>query len=329
MATFVILDKHAVPDADYTVEQKVLEDAGVDVVMGECRTAEEIIELAHDADGIGLIYAKLDADVLAQLPQCKVIVRYGVGYDSIDVDAATRQGIAVCNIPDYCLIDVATHTLAMMLDLNRKVTLFDRQVRAGQWNENDGYEVHRLGTQCIGFVGFGAIAQQAARLAGAWGGRLIASDPYASDDVFAAAGVERVSQDELFAQADVISLHVPLNEGTHHLVDAESIARMKEGVMIVNTSRGAVVALDDLIDALRSGRVRAAALDVVEGEPIRDPHHRMWECDTLVVNPHSAYYSAESGHEQHESVGLSAKAVLVDGVIPDNCVNRAALRPSI
>ncbi len=318
----VIVDSHVVPDADYGVEQKILAKAGMETVVGTCRTHDEIVDLAKDADGVGLIYADFSRELLERLPKCKVLVRYGVGYDSIDVDAASELGIAVCNIPDYCQEDVATHTMAMLLDIARKVTLFDRYLRAGNWNENHGYEIHRLSTMRLGLVGFGSIARLVASYAKAWGMDVVACDPVVADEVFRQSGVVRVTQDDLFATSDVVSLHVPLNEATHHLICAESIATMKDGVMIVNTARGPIVHLDDLIAALRSNKVKAAALDVVEGEPIRDADHPMWECENLVVNPHSAYYSTESGIEQHTKVAEAAIAVLVDGVLPGNCVNR-------
>ncbi len=325
MPKFVVLDSHVVPDADYRVEKKILEDKGIECVVGRCKSEEEILSLAKDADGIGLIYANMNRGLISRLERCQVMVRYGVGYDSIDVQAATDHGICVCNLPDYCQPEVATHAAALLLDLCRKVTVFDRYVRAGNWNENYGYKVHRLSALTLGLVGLGHMSRQFVRYIKPFGMHLLAYDPYAGDETFRENGVEKVTLDQLYARSDVISIHTPLTPETHHLINAESIAKMKDGVMLINTSRGPIVDTDALVDALKRGKVQAAALDVVEGEPIRDPHAKLFECENLIVTPHSAYYSAESGRDQHQKVAYSAIDVLLKKVIPYNCVNRRQL----
>ena len=325
MKKFVILDSHELEGADFNVDKKILEDAGIECVIAKCKNTEEIIEVAGDADGIGLVYSKIDENVLKELPKCKVIVRYGVGYDSVDLAAAGKRNVLVCNIPDYCQPEVATHALAMILDMNRKVTYFDRKCRQGEWNSNLGYEMNRLSNLTIGLVGFGNISRTLAKYLKGFEPRIIAYDPYAQEEKFQEAGVEKVTIDELFKEADVISIHTPLTEDTKHLINSESLAKMKDGVYIVNTSRGPVVNTKDLMEALKSGKVKAAALDVLEEEPIFDKNFELYSFDQVIVNPHSAYNSAEAEYEQHKKVAETAIKVLLHDEVPYNTANKRFL----
>lgn len=326
MYKFVVLDKHIHPNADFTVEQKILEAQGIQCILAECKNAEEVLEVAKDADGIGLIYFDMNKEVIDQLEKCQVIVRYGIGYDSIDVKAATEKGIIVCNLPDYCQIDVATHAMGFILDMCRKITLFDRHCRAGNWDCTFGYPIHRLPLQTLGLVGFGSIARTLVQvLKGFNMENIIAYDPYAPAEAYEALGVRSVSLDELYAQSDIISLHVPLIESTHHMINEESIAKMKDGVMLVNTARGPVIKLDALLAGLESGKIRAAAMDVVETEPINDANHPLYKHPGVIVTPHSAYTSVEAELEQHQKVAYSGVDVLVKKIMPYNAVNKKDL----
>lgn len=323
---YVLLDRHSVPDADYTVEAKVLEDAGIECVIAECKSDDEVVEIAGDADAIGTIYYQLTPELISRLPNCKLMIRYGVGYDHINVDQATKQGIMVCNLPDYCRIDVATHTIALILDVCRKVTLHDRHLRtAGEWNDIYGYPVHRLEVLSLGFIGFGRLAQSTAKLAKAFDLKISAYDPFLPAEVFAENGVKQVELDEIYANSDIISIHVPLTDDTYHMIDEDSIAKMKDGVMIINTSRGGLISTDALCDGLKSGKIKAAGLDVLDEEPVNDTAFKLWEFDNVVVTPHTAYYSIESGFEQHQKVGLTVVDAFIKGVVPYNCVNAKEL----
>lgn len=321
MTKYVLIDRHNVPDADYNVEKKIMENAGIECLICSCRTDDEVIEAAGDADGIGVIYYDMNAELIKRLPGCRLIVRYGVGYDCIDVAQATKQSIMVCNLPDYCRVDVATHTMALILDLARKTTLYDRYVRSGKWNDIYGYPTHRLDSMTLGFLGFGRLAQAAQKYARAFDMKIIAYDPFLPASVFEELGVKQATLDELYAQSDIISIHVPLTADTKHIINKDSIAKMKDGMMIINTSRGPLIDNDALYIGLKSGKIKAAGLDVVEGEPITDAKFPLFACENVVVTQHSAYYSVESGKEQHEKVGNTMVDAFVKKEIPYNCVN--------
>lgn len=326
MAKYVLIDQYSVPDADYTVEKKIMEDNGIECQICNCRTDDEVVAVAGDADGIGVIYYNMHADLIKRLPNCKLMVRYGVGYDCIDVEQATKQGIMVCNLPDYCMVDVATHTMALILDLARKTTMYDRYVRSGKWNDIYGYPTHRLDSMTLGFMGFGRLAQSTAKYAKAFEMKMIAYDPYLPDAVFEEMGVKKVSLDDLYGQADILSIHMPLTAETRHMINDEAVAKMKDGIMIVNTARGPIIDNEALYKGLKSGKIKAAGLDVIDGEPITDPNFPLFEFESVVVTQHSAYYSVESGREQHEKVGYTMVDAFVKKVMPYNCVNKKQLQ---
>lgn len=325
MSKFVVLDSQELAGSDFNIEKDILEAQGVECIIAECKTVEEILEVAKDADGIGLVYVDMNRELISKLENCKVIVRYGIGYDTIDVEAATERGIIVCNLPDYCQPDVATHTMALLLDLCRKVTLLDRSCRKGNWSANDGYVVNRVSELTLGLVGFGSIARLFVKYMSGFNMNVIAYDPYLPDSFFEELNVTRVTLDELYAQADAISIHTPLTPETKHLINKDTITKMKDGVLIVNTARGPIINIYDLMDALKNGKVKAAGLDVVEIEPIFDPKADIYKLDNIVINPHSAYNSAEASTEQHQKVAYSAIDVLVKNIMPYNAVNRKQL----
>lgn len=323
---FVVLDMHEWNGVNFHIEKEILEEEGIQCILAECRTKEEIIEIAKDADGIGLIYSDIDKEVIDALDKCKVIVRYGIGYDSVDVDAATEKGIVVCNIPDYCQQDVATHTMAMLLDLSRKVTLFDRSVRTGMWDSNYGYPINRVDNMTIGLIGFGSIARTFVKYLSGFDSEIISYDPYAQEDLFKELNVEKVALDDLYKRADIITIHTPLTPETRFLINSESISKMKDGVMIVNTARGPLIKLEDLLEGLKSGKVKAAALDVVETEPITDSNAELYNYENLIINPHTAYNSVEASIDLHQKIAYSAIDVLIKGIVPYNAINKKSLQ---
>lgn len=325
MKKFVVLDSQELPGSDFNIECKILEQYGIECTIAKCKSVEEVLVVAKDADGIGLIYFDMNKSVIDQLENCKVLVRYGVGYDNIDVVAATERGIVVCNLPDYCQPDVATHTMALILDLSRKVTLLDRHTRDGYWNSGYGYPIHRIESITLGLIGFGSIARKVVKYMSGFEMNIISYDPYASDVLFDEFKVKRVNLDELYAKADVISVHIPLTPETRNMINKDSIKKMKDGVMIVNTARGPIINIDDLLEALNTKKVKAAGLDVVETEPITNKDSEIFKCENLIVNPHSAYNSEEASIEQHQKVAYSAVNVIVKNEIPYNSVNKNQL----
>lgn len=321
----VVLDAYSAVDGPYAVQQKLFEENGIDFVLGNVRTREEAADLCRDADGILTSYWKVDGDLMDAAPSCRVIVRYGIGYDPIDVKAATQRGIPVCNIPDYCFEEVATHTMAMVLALTRKLPIFHARVRDGIWVSNgEEYPFRRLSTLTMGLVGFGNIARQTAAYAQAFGLKILAYDPFLTEEVFTERGAKKVELPELFAQSDIISLHVPLFDSTYHILNRESFAQMKDNVLIVNTSRGPLIDIEALVEALDSGKVAGAGLDVIEGEPIKEKNHPIFRTGRAIVTSHVAYNSTQATLDLYEKTAMSAIRVLQGERIP-NIVNKKEL----
>lgn len=328
----VLVDNKPVYSMNIELQRKVCQEYGMEYVALNCASEAEVIDNCKDADAILDIYTKMTPQIINALDKCKVMVRFGIGYDVIDVEACTKKGIFVCNVPDYCIEEVATHTVALILDVCRKVTYYNDEVRKGKWVAASGYPMHRLSKQTVGFLGFGNIARQAAHYMSAFGGRLIAYDPFLPDEVFAQNHAEKVTLDQLLTQADIISLHTPLFDSTYHIINKESIAKMKDGVLLVNTSRGPLICEEDLLAAIDSGKVAAAGLDVVESEPLTQPNHPLFRSGRVVVSPHAAFSTVDSNAELLEKVALTACQVLkqdFNDALVRRIVNRKELSSQI
>ena len=219
---------------------------------------------------------------------------------------------------------MATHTVAMLLAIERQLVIYNDEVKAGRWLVNSDFKPHRLSSQTLGFIGFGNIARRAAEFVKPFGFRIIAYDPYLPEQVFKSAGAEEVSLDDLLKQSDVITIHTPLLESTKHLINKDSIAKMKDGVMLVNTSRGPIICEKDLLEAVKNGKIKAAALDVIESEPITEPNHPVFETGKIIVSPHAAYNSVEAEEEMMRVLAQTA-VIILDGRIPANIVNKKEL----
>ncbi len=266
MAKVVITDS-TFPNID--PERRILEAAGCEVVLGKIGPEEELIRLTHDADGIITQFAKLTPAVLDRMKQVKVIVRNGIGYDNIDIQAARERRIPVCNIPDYCIDEVADQTLAFILALTRQVVPNDRYVRDGHWGlavRED--QMKALRDLTVGVVGFGRIGRAVVKRIQAFGSRILVADPFVAGEAIRAAGAEPATLDSLLQTSDLVTLHCFLNSQTRHLINADSLAKMKPGILVVNVGRGGLVDSAALVAALRSGQVAGAALDVFEQEPL-------------------------------------------------------------
>ena len=218
MKKFVMLDAHTLPEADYHQEKEILEGQ-VQCVIANCKSLDDIKREAFDADYIGVVYQKITDEVLDLMPNLKLIVRYGIGYDVVDVDACSKRNILVCNIPTYCIEDVATHAAALMLDVVRKVTMYDREIKDGNWDVSYGYDNHRLSAQTVGLIGFGNIAQKLCTYLKVFGSNIIAYDPFLDDSVFEKYEVKKVSLDEIFSLSDIISLHCACTPQTKHIIN--------------------------------------------------------------------------------------------------------------
>jgi D-3-phosphoglycerate dehydrogenase len=321
MALVAVTD-HVFPDLE--VERKLLAEAGHELRFGgNASGADDLRTALSGADAVLNCYAPIPPDLTRELERCRIIARYGIGLDTIDVEAATGAGIVVTNVPDYCIDEVSDHALALILALARGIVRLDRRVRMGAWSPMDAAPLRRIRGRTLGLVGFGRIARTLATKAAAIGYRVVASDPFLPDDDIAAAGAEPVSFDSLLAGADVVSLHAPLTPETRHLIGAPQLAAMSDDAVLVNTSRGGLVDLDAVRAALAGGTLGGAALDVLETEPPAsdDPLLAM---PGVIVTPHAAFYSEESMTE------LRRKAVqqVIDalaGRVPTYAVNAREL----
>lgn len=288
-----LLTDHDFPDIE--LERAIFAEAGHELVAAQCRTEADVIRAGQGCSGALIQYAPMNATVFEALPQLRIVSRFGAGFDTIDVDDARRHGVWVANSPDYGIGEVATHALGMALALIRHLPWFDRDVKSGTWAYGSAGPIARASDMTLGILGLGRIGKRMSYIARNVFGPVIACDPYLIDGDFPAY-VRRVSKEELFRLADVVSIHVPLNDETRGLVDARLLSLMRPGSYLVNTARGAVVNVPDVLAALDSGKLDGAALDVLPMEPpvADDPVLRNGR---LLLTPHAAFYSVEGERE--------------------------------
>jgi D-3-phosphoglycerate dehydrogenase len=304
-------------------EQRVLAPLGVDLRSAQCKSEEEIITLAKVADAILNCYAKMTTRVIENLSRCKIIARYGIGVDNVDLIAATRAGILVTNVPDYCIDEVSDHALALLLTLARHIVAADRAVKAGAWDVVAHAEIHRLRGQTLGLLGFGKIARALASKVKPLGMKVLAYDPYVEAKLIAREEAEAVSLDRLLVEADVISIHVPLSPETRNLIGESELARMKPTAFVINTSRGGIVDEQALAKALTAKRLGGAALDVLSVEP-PPSDHPLRQAPNVILTPHLGFYSRESVVELQTKAAEEVARAL-KGEPPRSPVNREVL----
>ena len=302
------------------VEKKTL--AGLaDLVALQTKKPEEFLEQAADCDALLNTYAgPITAEVMARMPKCKIIARYGIGVDTIDLDAATAAGIIVTNNPTYCIEEVAEHTMALLLSSARKIAFYDRQVRAGLWAVPPGKPMFRLAGSTLGLVGFGNIARQVALRAAAFGMRVLFSDPFVKEGQFIEPG-KKMELNDMLRESDFVSIHPPLMPQTRKMINDAAFFHMKKTAFLINCSRGPIVDTDALVRALDTGKIGGCALDTTDPEPLPDPHPLRGR-ENVIINPHAAWYSEQA------MVGLQAGAPsevrrVLSGKWPVNVVNRA------
>jgi D-3-phosphoglycerate dehydrogenase / 2-oxoglutarate reductase len=277
--------------------------------MAKSASADDILAVARDADAVLVTYAKLPGDLLRELKRCKVIGRFGLGVDNIDIPAAASLGITVTYVPDYCMQEVSDHAMALLLSLVRKVPLSNKLVQSGRWEVPPVVPIHRLSGRVLGLVGFGNIPRTLAPKAKAFGLRVVTHDPYVAADVLAKAGVEAVGFDELLALSDFVSVHAPLLPATRGLFNAEVFRKMKKGALLINTARGPLVDETALVAALDSGYLGGAALDVVTTEPLAKDSKLIGR-DNVILTPHTAFYSVEALDELQTKCATDVARVL-------------------
>jgi D-3-phosphoglycerate dehydrogenase len=303
--------------------REVLSRVGAELRLAQEPTAEAILRVARDADALLATYAKITADMIPEMKRCRIISRFGIGVDNVDIAAATKAGIVVTKVPDYCIDEVSDHTLALLLALVRKIPFSNSRTHAGRWEMPAVVPIHRLRGSILGLVGFGRIPQLVTPKAQAFGIKVVAYDPYIPQEIFARAGVEKIEFDELVKVSDYISIHSPLVPETHHLFNADVFRRMKPTAYLVNTARGPIVDEAALALALDAKHLAGAGLDVLSQEPPNGSP--LFGRDNVILTPHTSFYSVES------LVDLQVKAAeevvrVLNGDTPRNPVNPEALR---
>jgi len=313
-------------DPSHELEEAVLRDSGLDyeLVRLNTRSAAELMPHVADADALIVQWASIDRALIESIQQCRVISRYGIVVDMVDLEAASERGIPVCNVPDYCIEEVSTHALAFVLALNRRLFQQTAHVAAGHWGGAPGGMPARLSLQSMGVLGLGRIGREVARKAQGVGLTVLAYDPYLSPEQAQALGVELVGLEELLRRADYLSIHCPLTKETRHLIGAAQLALMKPTAFLINMARGPVVDQPALFQALTQGVIAGAAADVLEQEP-PDPNDPLLKLPNVFITPHSSSASTESVMQLRRDVARNVVLVL-QGHPPRAVVNPQALR---
>ena len=280
-----------------------------EIRIAKSTSEADILAVARDADGVLVTYAKLPGELLRQLQRCRVIGRFGLGVDNIDVKAAAALNIVVTYVPDYCLQEVSDHAMALVLALARKVAFSNALVQQGRWEMPAVVPIRRLEGQVLGLVGLGNIPRRVAPKARAFGFKVIAHDPYVSAAIAQELGVELVSFERLLEISDFISVHAPLTPQTRGLFNADAFGRMKKGAHIVNTARGPLLDEAALVAALDAGHLGGAALDVVATEPLSKDSPLLGRSN-VILTPHTAFYSVEALEELQTKCATDVAHVL-------------------
>ncbi|HEY64919.1 MAG TPA: C-terminal binding protein [Caldilineae bacterium] len=308
----VVITDAEYPDLD--IERSILEPAGFTLELAHCRTPEDVIQAGRDAVAFLVQYASVTRQVFDALPNLRIVSRYGVGVDTIDLEAAREHGVWVANVPDYGTMEVATHAMGMILAMIRHLPFYDQLVKDKRWHYLATGPLHRPGTLTLGIVGVGRIGGTVARLAQPYFQHVLGCDPYLPEDAWP-EGVEQVDLETLFQRSHVVSLHVPLTDETYHMVTRRLLEQMPRGGYLVNTARGSVVQLDDLLEALNSGQLAGAALDVLPQEP-PPPDHPILSHPKVLLSPHAAFFSVEAEQELRRKAAYNIVAWAREGRPP-------------
>jgi D-3-phosphoglycerate dehydrogenase len=320
----IVVTDHTFAELD--TEQAVVAAAGAKIVSAQSKDPARLAEAVADADAVITQFAPVNADVIGAMRRARAIVRYGIGVDNVDLAAARDRGIPVCNVPDYCIDEVADHTLSFILALTRQVAPQSRLVHDGQWKIAAPVDQFRtLASMTCGVVGFGRIGRGVVRRLVAFGGRVLVSDPVAPADAVAAAGAEAVPLDRLLAESDLVTLHCPSLPATKNMLNATSLATTKRGLLVVNLSRGDLIDPAALVAALDSGQVAAAALDVFNPEPI-PAGHAIFGRPNVVLAPHVASCSAAAVDRLRTTAAELAVAAIRGEPLPSIVNGVAAAR---
>ena len=305
---------------DWERERQMLACANAELVFLDTADPETIAAAAADADAIIVSYAQIDAGVIEKMRKCKCISKMGIGINNIDVDYATRQGILVTNVPDYCIEEVSDAVIALALSFSRRIPFLWDTVRGGGWSLSGVEGITRMTGRVFGFLGFGRIARRTAEKIKPFGVKLLANDPYIDAQTAAGAGAELAELDEVIRSADFLSLNLSLNAETTGIVDRNFLSRMKKTAILINTSRGPLINEPDLYEAILAGEIAGAGLDVLCNEAY-DPENRLFSLPNVIITPHAAFYSPDAVQEMSDKVFSDAIAAL-EGKEPKYPINR-------
>ncbi|MEY8338057.1 C-terminal binding protein [Lachnospiraceae bacterium 62-35] len=309
---------------DIAQEREIIRGAGIALEEYQIKEPKRLIGLVDDADAIVTQYSDINADVIEHLKHCKMIIKYGIGVNNIDVDAATKKGIYVCNVPDYGVEEVSDHAIALMLAMVKKLATITDALKGGDWGYSSIVPLYRFSEATVGLVGFGRIPQLVARKLSGFGVKILAYDPFINMEQAERLNVTSVPFETLCRESDYISIHCPLSKETTHLFNRATFAMMKNTAVLINTARGGVVEEAALIEALEKRIIAGAGLDVFENEPV-DKENPLLHMDHVIATPHCAWYSIESINGLQRKVAEEVVNIL-QGNEPFHCVNYRELR---
>ncbi|WRS27871.1 C-terminal binding protein [Oscillospiraceae bacterium MB08-C2-2] len=317
----VLITDYEYPQVDQ--EREIITGFGAELLTCQLKTEAELIEAVQDVDAVIVQYANITRPVIEAMKKCKMVIKYGIGVNNIDADAATEKGIYVCNVPDYGVEEVSNHAIVLMLSLAKKLTLLNDRMRSGKWGYTPSVPLYRLNGSTLGLVGLGRIPSLVAKKMAGFGLNIVAYDPYAQGAAAKELGVTLVDFDTLCKTSDFVSIHCPQTPQTTHLFNSEVFAKMKKTAYLVNTARGPIVDEAALIEALKSGEIAGAGLDVFEEEPLASASELL-KLDNVIATPHCAWYSEEAISTLQRKVAEEVVNVL-GGNKPFNCTNPAVL----
>lgn len=297
----------------YTEEKNVLKEIGAELIILDPENKGEFEQKITDADALLVNLHPMTGELISKLDKCKVISRYGVGYDNVDVDAATKKGIWVARVPDYSIEDVSDQALALLLACVRKVAYKDRMIRNGKWNLHDDQPCHRIKDGVLGLIGYGSISRRFHEKTIGFGlSKVLVYDPFVDDETIKSNGGVPVDLATILTNSDFISIHAPLTETTRGMIGKDQLQLMKKGAILVNTSRGPVLNEADVAEALKAGIITGAGLDVFETEPV-SLDSPLLKLDNVVLSDHTGWYSEESKKELKTKAALNIVSVLKGG----------------
>jgi D-3-phosphoglycerate dehydrogenase / 2-oxoglutarate reductase len=321
----IVITDHRFPNVDQ--ERIAVEAAGGELVVGQVTDESQLVDLCRDADGVLAVRAPLTNRVIKEMRRCRIIVRYGIGVDTVDIPAATEHGIMVANVPDYCVDEVSDHALTLLLMLSRQVFAAIDLARQERWSTANMPGLRRLRGQVCGLFGAGKIGSLLAGKVSSLGMQVLTCDPYLDDSIARKVGMEKVSFDALLERSDFISVHAPLTDETHHIFGKKTFAQMKDGAFIINTARGGLIDETDLVAAIDSGKIGGAALDVLEFESSVTPlRSALVNHPKVIVTAHTAWLTEEA-RATLQARAIAQVLACLRGELPYGLINRTIEYP--